>query len=219
MAAGGAGVGALTGGLALLAPLAATVAGWFVAITGAMGEFPGVTAFVMTGVEALQEQFVPLVAAFGRLNQEGSILNRAGTALMVVFGVGLHAVSWIMVSATAWVDVMGRIFLALGRGFDFVAVKVFDLLTSLGVIHWRAPATYMPSAGDLAKLAADEEVAAEAAKPPVAGKGNVVLTGPVHIEVKAERMDDPDRVAVAFDALIARAERSKLQARRMGLLS
>lgn len=52
--------------------------------------------------------------------------------------------------------------------------------------------------------------------PAVSGKGNVVLTGPVHIEVKAERMDDPDRVALAFEKFMERLERSRGAARRGG---
>ena len=216
-AAGGAGIGLLAEGLALLLPLAVAAGGVFLAVSGAMGEFPAVTGFVGSSIDGLQKKFWPLVAAFGRLNQEGSILNRVGAGLMVVFGVFVRWNGLLLSLATGAVDLVGRYFLLLGRGFDFVFAKVWDLLASLGVANLRAPRASMPSPGDHAKLAADEEVTAEPARPPVAGKGNVVLTGPVHIEVKAERMDDPDRVAVAFDALIKRADRSKLQARRMGL--
>jgi hypothetical protein len=234
-AAGGLGIGVLAEGLALLAPLAMTVGGWFLALSGAMGEFPAVTGFVMTGVDALQERFWPLVEAFGRLNQEGSILNRVGAVLLGVIGVGLHAVSWMMVTGTAVIDLAGRVFLALGRGvdwlfltlwqsLDYMFTKARDWATQLGLIDevfphmgmtgWEDPASREWRPAFDMQGAEAVPAPAEAKAPPVAAKGNVTFTGPVHVEVKAERMDDPDRVAVAFDELLRRADRSRLQARR-----
>ncbi|MBL8616340.1 MAG: hypothetical protein JNM72_12065 [Deltaproteobacteria bacterium] len=212
-AAGGLGIGVLAEALAVLAPVAVAIGGAFLAVSGAMGEFPAVTGFVTNAVDTLQERFWPLVAAFGRLNQEGSILNRVGAGLMGLFGVFLHWNGLLLSLATSAVDLVGQAFLAMGQGVDFVAAKVWDLLASLGVANVRGPRAYVPNAADLAALAREEDTPA-ATKPPVAAKGNVTFTGPVHVEVKAERMDDPDRVAVAFDELLRRADRSRLQARR-----
>lgn len=223
-AAGGVGIGLLAEGMAMLLPVAVAVGSVFLSVTGAMEEFPAVTGFVGTALDDLQQKFWPLVAAFGRLNQEGSFLNRVGAILLGVFGGIVYVVGGLLEAATAMVDVVGRVFLALGQGLDFVFAQAWGRLEQLGVVDPKPVIYLTPNAPEWvpgfdmqSREAAPDADTYKAKKPPVAGKGNVVLTGPVHIEVKAERMDDPDRVAVAFDALIKRADRSKLQARRMGL--
>lgn len=216
--------GRLAGPLALVTAL-------FLGIKGAIGEYPQI--FTMLG--AAGAQFLAVAAevgnAFGVLTGEGSALNLVGAALGValtgvvkVGSVLLGVIGALVTGFGFMVRALGGLLKAmvLASTHDFVGAK--DALGGIGDASIQSK-KQLKALFDVAAKGLAFEAPTTPELPDVDGakKGGTVVnnnfSGPMKIEITAESMEDPARVAVAVETVLERLQKYPTQGPRPRLAS
>jgi hypothetical protein len=227
-----AGMSSLGASITVLGGIAAAVGLGFLAVQGAMREYPGLLSRIQDNAAPLMETLQELGDSFGFLNEEGSLLNVVGGWLLwslgnlvMVVDTGLKVISSLTTVLGTFFQLLkagGMALYHLGRGELFQAREAFGSMAGIFkdegdqlVKIWTDKDD--PSA--TAKnpfLAAQEEFLAEQEAGGFA-RNNTVINGDVKVEVRAERIEDPARVAQSFDQILDRIKRNPLGAKRGGL--
>lgn len=211
----------LAGTLATMAAPLAWITAGFLAVKGAISEFPGTLGYVVEAGNRFMVGLDALGIGLDALTQKGSILNEIGAGLVLSFG-GLA-------------DVAGVLFRAIGS-------LGVGLGVMLGIIGDGFKAIYYASTGDFAAAskisvvdrltAANEQLGklwdfSDPAKSPKLdtaggdlsikkGGDNITnLNGPIALNLKTEMNADPDRVVTAFGEGIDKIRLATLQAKRI----
>lgn len=212
----------------------AIVSALFIGLKGALAEYPQVTQFAIGAGLMLLDSVGALGDSFAMLSDEGSLLNLVGAILIGTLG-GLALAAQVVVRAVAsltlavgvlfrWVGALfkaaglvqigrfGAARAALNQGFrPTMDGRDRDQLTEI----WSG---FTPTLSATLKRA--EERSGEGNKvpdPPRAREkgGDTNFHGPITIEIKAERLEDPGQVARSFEMIAAKLKRNSLQARRI----
>jgi len=237
-AAAGAGAVAVTTGLGGAAGIGlfGVVAAGATMVLGALSEFPQLFGMLVRSGLQLWEALGPLADAFARLTGQGSVLNLIGAGMLLFLGGFVRWLSRLVDILTVATDAVGTLFRVAGNNIRavFEAIRAAmsgdaegaravlsdaldrdrRLVTSFGN---RTQDLFIDDAGERARR--DEQAAdLSAMLDGLKSGGNVTnINGPVNVEVKAETLDDPDRVAVAFEDILDRVVRFKQGVRRPGL--
>ena len=199
----------------------------FLAIKGAIGEFPAVTGYFMSAWGRLTEAFGGLGDAFGTLTTKGSALNLVGAGLLGIFG-GLIDAFGIAVRVIASLAVgLGVVFQIVGMGLQSLWKLIQGDLSGAsaawdtdGLMAANKTLKDIWTFGDTKAGAKGEDGAPLSDLPNGrTKKGGDTNIGTVNVVVKQEANADPARVARVFDEVLERIGRNKTQAARNPVLS
>lgn len=227
-----AGMGSLGATLSVVGGAAAAAAVGFLAVQGAIQEYPQLLGMLTTQATALGSSLGTLVEMVQGLNREGSLLNWVGAALIFQFTMlmqGLDAGVKVVSTLTA---VLGTLFTLMRQGAEglFYASRgqfkasraafsgMQGTLAQLG--HdtkriWGGPRE-TEHAKDNPFLKAQNEFLAEKAANGTASN-DTHIHGDVKVEVKAETLEDPARVAMTFEKILEKAKRNPRSSKRSPL--
>lgn len=212
-------LGAIMKPLARLAGPLALVAGLFQAVQGAIGEYPELLAGLASVGGELMSAFGALGEAFGGLTAKGSILNMVGGVLiMALAGLGRVAAGVV------------RVIAALVEGFGLLARTLGNLVMAIGQAvtgnFLQAKKTLSGVVDDggatlkrVKELFVDAAKAAGEKPPESPGIGATPkqitnINGPITVEIRADTMEDPARVAMTLSSVLDTLRRNPQQARR-----
>lgn len=198
---------------------------------------PGFVCRERRGV--LFQSFGLLGDSFATLTGSGSLLNMTGAVLIKMFE-GLVLILALAVRAlTTLITGFGVMLRLIGSIVKMTAAIPMSLFTD----DWEGGGG--PAADMAAKAGRDFEAATTEGRDLLAatwlnwspeeglkqlesalggrqgielqprGVGNTVINGPVNVQVKAERIDDPMRVAASFETVLGSLKRSRTQALRL----
>ena len=224
-----AGMTSLGATLTVVGGIAAAVGVGFLAVQGALREYPGLLDRIKENGSTLLETFRELGDSIGFLNDEGSLLNQVGRYMLWSFGTfiwvfdkGVKVVSSVTTILGTFFQLLGtgaRGLLALGQGRLFDAKEAFGSLKGILVAEGdQLRDIWTPEANTPHKknpfLAANEAQMADNA---IKAREETNITGPIKIEIKAEKLEDPARVATNFDNLLKRIKSRPTGPKRGGL--
>ncbi|WP_298516647.1 hypothetical protein [uncultured Nocardioides sp.] len=235
----GVGLRGLAVGASRLAWPIAAITGGFLAVQGAMVEFPAALGFMTDAWGTVMVSFGQLGDVFGELNAEGSALSVVGAGLLYALGGLGYAVSFIIKGFTTLTKILGLAIQNIGLGLHGLwALANGDTAGAKGIFNDAAKNAYVDMPSELFDMWTNWGPATREVDrlgfsdvPPVdrLGYSDVPDTpkdtpklpplniGPVKIEITAETMEDPARVAVTMETVLGRLSRHRTQARRPGL--
>lgn len=230
------GVAGATGGLGeVLAPLAtaatrlvaplAIIGTAFLAIRGALGEFPSVTGYALAAWGRLSGAFSALGGAFDSLTAKGSALNLVGAGLVGALGLAADAAGVVVRSLASLALGLGLVFGVVGDGFRAI------YLLSTGRLAEASKISVMGRLSETSKALGEVwsptykspyktgwDHTQDGGLPPVAQ--NVThINGPVTFNVKTEINNDPARVVRAWEEGVDLVRRARVQGKRNAALA
>jgi hypothetical protein len=224
-AAASMGLGKLLSAASRLAGPVALVATGFLAIQGAMAEFPGVMAFVADAGRYVVESFGALGTAFGTLTAEGSALNLVGAALLGTFGGLGYVLGGLIRGVGALAVGLGAVLQVIGDGLKaiyYVATGNFAAASQISVTDRLTAANEQIGAilfGDQSGnngVQGEQTNAAGLTAADLAKKaGGNTYIGTVNMNLKTEQNADPARVMIAFEEGTDKLRRFPTQAKRL----
>lgn len=217
-----AGGGALAGG-AILAGILSIVALGFVAVKGAIFEYPDLLTTIGASFNILGVAFGKLFDALGSFTQKGSILNALGEGIVSVFTISLDLFARGIMVFAAGLKFMGSSLVATKLLFEGVglaamgrfggAKEKFDAWKAVGASAFGAFGQDFKDAFKpirTTKVRENKKGEGEGLEKP--GQGDVNI-GKIEVRIQTERQDDPNRVAVSFNTVLSRANAFRKQAR------
>ena len=225
-----AGGGALTGGVVLAGLLAALAFG-FLAVKGAISEYPELLESTAAAGSMLLFSFTKLFDAIGGLTGEGSALNRVGAIIVGTFNTSVDLFARGILVVAAGINFLGSGFLQLGMIMDAISsgdprrvIGLFQAGSKLETVGREANALLVQELSDAltkplritkvrSNKVGEDDDGLGLTKP---GQGDVNINK-IEVKIKTDRMDDPNRVAVSFETMLARANEYRRQARTAGL--
>ena len=223
-AVGAVGTATGLGGLAsagVLAGALAIVAAGFVAVWGALSEFPELWASLASAGAIMTHALGKLMDAFGQLTGSGSVLNRIGKLITVGFVTAVDLFARGIMVVAAGISFLGKGFQQMGMLMDIAANPIskrsvkdrLEDVKQLGRIANYRLAQDLKEAMKPIKLTrvkpSDGEGGDGSGLP---SGGSVVNIAKVEVNIKTRTMDDPNRVAIAFDQIIGRVNQFRTQA-------
>lgn len=234
---GSSGIGGLFASLRGFLPVLSRLAGplaivttLFLAVRGAISEYPGVFLALAQAFAVLGQTLVNVGETFGFLTKGGSLLNMVGAALGgVLIGLvrGVDLVLRVLGSLVVGLSVVGRVIGQLLKAIYMgVSGDVGGARGALGEI----PTILQESNRELEKLWKDAFTFRTGGEdgggvPDVPGKGNIPTTGQtvnigkVEIRQNLETNADPARIANAFETVLDNVNRHKRQGVRHAMVS
>lgn len=227
--------GMLSGLLRVAGPIA-IITTLLLGVQGALQEFPEVLIWLQGEAAGLMAAFGELGLAFGALTGQGSALNLVGAGLIFVIGGVLRLLTLFVKGIAILVEGIGialnyigtaakqlmpvlRMMAALVSG-DFAAGRAaaedYRRVTDQGQAGrdaaWKRLNDLVNSAPDPTKALKEGEDGAPSGMAGAPAQ-NVTNYNVQKVEVSAERLDDPARVALTFEDLATKLNRSRRQAR------
>lgn len=235
-------IGGMLGGLALKAlsvvgPVALLTTA-FLAVKGAISEYPKVLGFVKVQFSALLGTLSKLGDTFANLTGANSGLNLLGGLLLGLAGVALRVVDVLGRALGVIGEIIGQLLRLVGQGYKSLYLAatgdssaIMALKKQVGAQNDESNKRILgyfglggskdkPGAGGfesgLSQMLQDllDRKAGTPDTPKDRGGDNTVINI-AKIEITAERLDDPAKVAGSFEALAAKLARNRLQARRI----
>lgn len=208
-------------------------------VRGAFAEFPQLLDSMKEKAGVLFQSFGLLGDAFASLTGGGSLLNMTGAliikmfeGLVVIFAVAVRALATLVTGFGVMLRLIGSIVkmtaaipmslftddweggggpaadmaAKAGRDFETATKEGQDLLAATW-LNWS------PEEGLKQLESALGGKGGAELKP--RGVGNTVINGNINVQVKAERIEDPMRVAASFETVLGSLKRSRTQALRL----
>lgn len=233
----GTALGGAGGAAATVAIVFIEILGIFLAIKGALSDYPQLGAFVTKLLYELLHTFEKLGTSFSFLTREGSTLNVVGAELLVffsglvtLFDVAVRAISTLVLLFGMLISVVGQlgdVIIAIVSGDKAGLVKSLQNLSATfgeGGAHlkdiwtWGDRSNPWGTAMDAARRADGSGIHAGQSghgHVPKAGDQNINLMGPITIVAKTELNADPTRVAYTIGSVLEDLGRYRQQARRV----
>ena len=217
-AAGASGAAAPGVGAAALAAILATVGGGFLAVKGALVEYPELLDSVAASTGLLLHSFTVLMDSLGTLTQRGSLLNRIGRLMVGGFSTAVDLFARGVLTVAAGIRYLGEGFRQLGLIFD--AIQTPGGIAKL----MRSGTDFTPTqtlVDDLRRIWTEPIRVTKVRRNSEGegeGEGGVetpqtnVNIGKVEVQVQTEVNEDPNRVAAAFSEVLTRVNEFRLQA-------
>lgn len=222
------GVGPLLEGLsaglnAVAAPLIVVTAG-FLAVKGAMSEFPETLAFVAVQAGYLWQSLQDLGDSFGMLTDPGSPLNLLGAALIGIFGGVVWAGTQVVKIFASLVTGLAVVLSTVAYGLKSLVMLANGDYSGASIASDMAAAALVKGQDQLSKIwmgtPEKEKFDWQGPTQDLAGKlpknkpPPININGPVKFELKTEQNTDPARVMSAFSEGVDRLSRFATQSRR-----
>lgn len=217
-------MGLVGGATKLVAPLA-ILSTAFLAVRGAVGEFPAALDYVRAAGGRFMDGLSAVGLGFDSLTSKGSALNIVGAGLIYTFGGIIDVIG-------VFLRVVGTVALGIGLSIQLMGDRMNDL--------WRAahldfspgvtPQERFSAAGTTLSAmwgGGDDRVFKKDARhawnnadlPSVTSPGDTIFNGPVTVNVKTEINNDPARVVDAWQRGIDRVKQAALQSQRLPTLA